>query len=84
MAFKNSVGARRTAWRAITAIEQKEEAKGSSYLELIRSYKKKVENELEKICGDILDTLDNHLIPDSKESSESNVFYLKMKEDYCR
>ena len=27
VAFKNSVGSRRTAWRAITAIEQKEEGK---------------------------------------------------------
>ncbi len=84
VAFKNSVGSRRTAWRAVTAIEQKEEAKGSSYLELIRSYKKKVETEVEKICNEILDTLDKHLIPVAKDNAESSVFYLKMKGDYCR
>eukprot|EP00331_Platyophrya_macrostoma_P030357 CAMPEP_0176446622 /NCGR_PEP_ID=MMETSP0127-20121128/24441_1 /TAXON_ID=938130 /ORGANISM="Platyophrya macrostoma, Strain WH" /LENGTH=79 /DNA_ID=CAMNT_0017832703 /DNA_START=41 /DNA_END=276 /DNA_ORIENTATION=+ len=32
VAFKNSVGSRRTAWRAISSIEQKEEAKGSKNL----------------------------------------------------
>jgi 14-3-3 protein epsilon len=30
VAYKNSVGSRRTAWRAISSIEQKEESKGLS------------------------------------------------------
>ena len=32
VAYKNSVGSRRTAWRAISSIEQKEESKGSKNL----------------------------------------------------
>ena len=32
VAFKNSVGARRTAWRAISAIQQKEESKVYIYI----------------------------------------------------
>ena len=32
VAFKNSIGSRRTAWRAISSIEQKEESKGSKHL----------------------------------------------------
>jgi 14-3-3 protein epsilon len=83
VAYKNSVGTRRTAWRAVTAIEQKEEAKGSKFLELIRSYKTKVEGEVEGICNDIIDVLDKHLVPKAG-NPEAAVFYLKMKGDYCR
>ncbi len=83
VAYKNSVGTRRTAWRAVTAIEQKEESKGSKFLELIREYKSKVETEVETICNEIIDILDKHLIPKA-ENAESEVFYLKMKGDYCR
>lgn len=83
VAYKNSVGTRRTAWRAVTAIEQKEESKGSKFMEIIHEYKNKVETEVEKICDDIIDVLDKHLIPKSA-NAESAVFYLKMKGDYCR
>ena len=31
IAYKNTVGSRRTAWRALSSIEQKEESKGSKY-----------------------------------------------------
>lgn len=83
MAYKNWIGSRRTAWRAITAIEQKEEAKGSKHLALLRAYKTKIEGEVEKICNDIADLLDKYLIPKAG-TPESEVFYLKMKGDYYR
>jgi 14-3-3 protein epsilon len=62
VAYKNSVGTRRTAWRAISSIEQKEESKGSKHLNLLREYKKKIETELSSFCKDILDLLDKHLL----------------------
>lgn len=62
VAYKNSVGTRRTAWRSITSIEQKEESKGSKHLHLLKDYKKKIENELSGLCKDILDLLDKHLL----------------------
>ena len=77
------MGTRRTAWRAVTAIEQKEESKGSKFLEIIHEYKEKVEAEVESICGEIIKILDDHLVPKA-ENAESEVFYLKMKGDYCR
>jgi len=83
VAFKNSVGSRRTAWRAISSIEQKEEAKGSKNLPLLRSLKKKIEEELETFCKDILKLLDNVLIA-TATNPEAKVFYLKMKGDYYR
>ena len=58
VAYKNSVGSRRTAWRAISSIEQKEESKGSKYLQLLKDYKKKIETELSSFCNDILELLD--------------------------
>jgi 14-3-3 protein epsilon len=83
VAYKNSVGSRRTAWRSISSIEQKEEQKGSRFLDLIKGYKAKIEKELEDICNDILNVLDNHCIANSV-NVESKVFYMKMKGDYFR
>ncbi len=83
MAYKNSVGARRTAWRTISAIQQKEEYKGSRFIDLIKQYRAKIEKELEDICNDVLRLLDDILIPNSK-NPEAKVFFLKMKGDYFR
>ncbi|KAL4470282.1 hypothetical protein ABPG74_011893 [Tetrahymena malaccensis] len=83
VAYKNTVGSRRTAWRAISSIEQKEESKGSKHISLLKDYKKKIEGELSNFCNDILELLDNHLIAKSN-SNEAKVFFLKMKGDYYR
>merc|ERR1712225_35431 len=84
VAYKNVIGARRASWRIISSIEQKEESKGNEeHVERIRAYRARVEAELQKICADILDILDHHLIP-SSTTGESRVFYYKMKGDYHR
>ena len=83
VAYKNNVGSRRTAWRSITSIEQKEEAKQSRFLDLIKGYKAKIEKELEDICNDILKMLDDYCIKNATQP-ESKVFYMKMKGDYFR
>lgn len=58
------IGARRASWRIISSIEQKEESKGNTtQVEKIKEYRKKVEGELEGVCKDILNVLDDHLIP---------------------
>ena len=78
VAYKNVIGARRASWRIVTSIEQKEESKGNEQqVTLIKEYRQKIEAELGKICEDILDVLDKHLIP-SAQSGESKVFYHKM------
>ena len=78
VAYKNVIGARRASWRIVTSIEQKEESKGNeSQVGLIKEYRQKIEAELAKICEDILEVLDKHLIP-SAQSGESKVFYHKM------
>eukprot|EP01016_Furgasonia_blochmanni_P024736 TRINITY_DN266_c0_g3_i1.p1 TRINITY_DN266_c0_g3~~TRINITY_DN266_c0_g3_i1.p1 ORF type:complete len:296 (-),score=142.43 TRINITY_DN266_c0_g3_i1:70-957(-) len=83
VAYKNTVGSRRTAWRALSSIEQKEESKGGKHLQLLRDYKKKIEGELNNFCNDVLNLLDKTLIK-ATTSSEGKVFYLKMKGDYYR
>jgi hypothetical protein len=78
VAYKNVVGTRRASWRIISSIEQKEESKGSDkHVGTIREYRQKIETELEKVCQDVLDVLDQSLIPKA-ESGESKVFYHKM------
>ena len=51
VAYKNTIGSRRTAWRVLSSIERKEETKGSKNLHLLKGYKKKIEEELNKYCN---------------------------------
>uniref|UniRef100_A0A803KVQ5 14-3-3 domain-containing protein n=1 Tax=Chenopodium quinoa TaxID=63459 RepID=A0A803KVQ5_CHEQI len=82
--YKNVIGARRASWRIMSSIEQKEESKGNeNNVKLIKGYRQKVEDELTKICQDILAIIDAHLVPHSG-SGEATVFYYKMKGDYFR
>ena len=63
---------------SLPSIEQKEESKGNeSQVGLIKEYRQSIELELAKICEDILDVLDKHLIA-SAQTGESKVFYHKM------
>lgn len=81
VAYKNVIGARRASWRIISSIEQKEEAKkNEAQVSKVQAYRKKVEGELSDICHDILNILDEHLIPKSG-SGESKVFFYKMYVD---
>jgi 14-3-3 protein epsilon len=78
VAYKNVIGARRASWRIVSSIEQKEESKGNeAQVTMIKTYREKIETELAKICEDILDVLEKHLIH-SAASGESKVFYHKM------
>ncbi|KRX03162.1 14-3-3 domain [Pseudocohnilembus persalinus] len=83
IAYKNSVGQRRTAWRALTVFEMKEKTQSTRFNETIDWYKKKIEQELQAICVEILLIIDKSLMPNSQQI-ESKIFYLKMKGDYNR
>ena len=83
VAYKNTIGSRRTAWRALSSIEKKEEQKGSKNIAHLRSYKAKVESELNKYCNEILSLIDSQLIVKAS-NAEAKVFYHKMKGDYYR
>jgi 14-3-3 protein epsilon len=84
IAYKNSVSSRRAALRTIMAYELKEKKKENSvFLPYVQEYRKKIEDELTKMCENILATIDNHLLKKA-EDEEARVFYLKMKGDYNR
>lgn len=84
VAYKNVIGSLRAAWRIVSSIEQKEESrKNEEHVHLVKEYRGKVENELSQVCAGILKLLESNLVP-SASTSESKVFYLKMKGDYHR
>jgi 14-3-3 protein epsilon len=80
VAYKNLSGNKRTAWRALTAIQ--ENPKYEKYHEKTKAYKVKIEEELKKICKDAIKTIDT--VYNNAKSAEAKVFYLKMKADYYR
>jgi len=86
VAYKNVVGARRASLRIIGSIEGKEKEKNSQNAGLVTAYKAKVEQELNNICTDILNLLQDNLInkATSVGAPEAIVFYQKMKADYYR
>jgi len=87
VAFKNVVGARRSAWRIISSIEQKAIEKGEASAALAATYRKEIEEELNDRCREVLSLIDDHLLKtvDSTQSPvEAKVFYMKMKGDYYR
>ncbi len=84
IAYKNSLTSRRTALRTVIAYETKEKKKDNSpFLSYIQEYRKKIEDELTKMCNNVLLTIDTHLLKRA-EDAEAKVFYLKMKGDYNR
>jgi len=82
VAYKNSVGARRQAWRAIKQLELAEASK-PAVVAIIKDYRANVESELNGKCAEILNMLAGELIPKAS-NPEVKVFYLKMKGDYHR
>lgn len=88
VAYKNIVGAKRSSWRVITSIDQK----NGNNKQHVQDYVDKIVTELKAVCQEVLNLLDNYLIKDSmaklqdgdEQSHESSVFYLKMKGDYYR
>ena len=62
VAYKNSVGSRRSAWRALSSIEERQTG-DTDKSQLIADYKKKVEKELDDFCYDILSLIEENLVP---------------------
>ncbi|XP_060074117.1 14-3-3-like protein [Ylistrum balloti] len=98
VACKNKVGALRTSWRVLVSwletllskLDHEQNASSdeltiSKKIEICRAYAKEVEQELNEICDEVIELLDNYLIKNAHAGgAESRVFYLKMKGDYFR
>ncbi|OMJ73243.1 hypothetical protein SteCoe_28120 [Stentor coeruleus] len=84
VAYKNVVGNRRTAWRVLNSIEQKEARRGNEENKSrAGAFKEKVEAELRSFCREILRLIDTDLLSNTNDN-EGKVFFLKMKGDYHR
>ena len=95
VAYKNFVGVPRSAWRVLQSLEEKEkkdvkdrteEPNRDVRLDLLRQCKKDTEEELSKICKEIISSIDDVCLKKAEENDESDakVFFLKMKGDYYR
>ncbi|KAF4722165.1 hypothetical protein FOZ62_007609 [Perkinsus olseni] len=97
-AFKNAVGARRQAWRALTMLEQKEKLRGETVEKSIKAFRAVIEEEIRILCYKILDLLTkgtrcsplpytqrpcSEVLP-LATGAESKVFLHKLHGDYCR
>lgn len=77
VAYKNAVGMRRIAWRAVN----KSIRMYKKYRAHIEAYKTKIEDECVELCKDMLTLIQRHLLPKAKkysENSESQVYFLKL------
>ncbi|KAL7695950.1 14-3-3 protein-like protein [Lotmaria passim] len=84
VAYKNVITPRRNAWRLITSIESRENAKeNTATIPLVVNMRTELEAELSALCDDLLSLLDTYLIP-AAQGGEAKAFYLKMKGDYHR
>jgi 14-3-3 protein epsilon len=81
VAYKNVIGSRRSSWRIIS--NMKDEGDHPDKPEIMEKLRKKIEDELVEICKEVTEILDKELIPKAT-TSESKVFYYKMKGDYYR
>ncbi|KAJ7387673.1 hypothetical protein OS493_001011 [Desmophyllum pertusum] len=86
VAYKNVIGAKRAQWRIVSSLEVKEENTGTNKGSIIKNYKGKIESELNVTCTEILNLLEERLIPGAEQaqSADSLVFFYKMKGDYYR
>jgi 14-3-3 protein epsilon len=76
-AYNNAVSTRRTTLRTIIAYEMKENKKNTyTYLPYIQEYRIKVEDEITKMCQNVITMIDSHLLKKAADV-ESKVFYSK-------
>ncbi|CAH1271201.1 YWHAZ [Branchiostoma lanceolatum] len=89
VAYKNVAGPRRSAWRVVTAMDQKKAEQGvdvsDSGRQAAKWLRKKVVTDLKEFCGDVLTLIDKFVLPTAEnQKAEAEVFYNKMKGDYYR
>lgn len=85
-AFKNAVGNRRAELRVLTVIEQKDQRRSNfqeDNLSQIVLYKEIIRKELQTLCFELIDLVDDKLLPLSKNPTDE-VYLKKMKGDYFR
>ncbi|CAL8096341.1 unnamed protein product [Calicophoron daubneyi] len=81
VAYKNVIGARRSAWRIISGLIKPDMPEDKA--KCTQEYRAKMVEELNQISKEVLDLLNHYLTPNAT-TDESKVFYKKMEGDYYR
>lgn len=84
-AYKKVTEPKRESWKLLSITEQEEDTiyKNETYMKCIQDYRNIVESDLANICYDVIALIEDHLLPFAS-STESSIFYLKMKADHYR
>jgi 14-3-3 protein epsilon len=79
VAYKNVTNVLRNSWRVVDTLEKGHTARSSysKHLDLLRRQREHIERELTDVCKDIVNLLEQHLLPPA-QAGEETVFYLKM------
>eukprot|EP01098_Paradermamoeba_levis_P004178 TRINITY_DN180_c0_g1_i2.p1 TRINITY_DN180_c0_g1~~TRINITY_DN180_c0_g1_i2.p1 ORF type:complete len:243 (-),score=94.55 TRINITY_DN180_c0_g1_i2:152-880(-) len=80
IAYKNAIGSKRSAWRVISSVLQREGDEDRK--KLLVEYRTKVEGEMSALCNDAFAILDK--VIESADSDEFRIYFYKMKGDYNR
>jgi len=86
LSYRNAVGSRRTSWRALAALEHHEASTAGvrdPKTEQVRKYREIIEQEIIDYSTAMIDTIDKVILPVTL-SSESKVFFNKLRGDYYR
>ncbi|CAF1440826.1 unnamed protein product [Adineta steineri] len=83
LAYKQVVNAYRLSWQTLSSIAEANEEGSELQQKIIKEYQKKIEKELKDVCHELLTLLDKYIKPKAR-TTESQLFYLKMKGDYYR
>ena len=85
VAYKNVISTRRSAWRNINAIEQKESTNPAhaSVMNDIKEFRKKIEDEMKGICTEVIGIIEKYLLHED-DSVDNHVYFYKMIGDYYR
>jgi len=71
VAYKNVVGAKRSSWRVMSSIVDKNNASSDEHhqqkADMASAYRSTIESELEAVCTEVLDLLKEHLIPNTSK-----------------
>jgi len=80
IAYKNAIGSKRSAWRVISSVLQRESDEERK--KLLLEYRGRIEGEMQKLCADAFSILDKVIA--SADSDEFRIYFHKMKGDYNR
>lgn len=83
VAYKNVIGANRASWRTLGSLELRATEDDKKYDHIRKTYRAEVERDLQSGCEEIISLIDEYGL-EGCGTTESKVFYSKMKGDYNR